>query len=275
MYREFEMKYLLMIAVLLMIVACGRIETGNVGVRTNGFNKQIQIDEVPAGLYFAVVDSVGQYVTKETELSLDNLKPKAKDNLSLTDLDASIFYTVNPSKVSDLVIKYSGMSPKNEENGLYYPGYRLIERMARGVIYDSIAHFESLTLHTKRSEVEATILKQIQKELDRTDPGVFSVTKVVIRQVITDPALEESIRAAVQMQKQVEAKRNELELAKAEADRKQAEADGVATANKIIADSLTPQFIQYKQIEATGSFAKEGTHTVLLPSGINPLVSIK
>jgi len=269
------MRHLLMIAVFFMLVACGRIETGNVGVRTNGFNKQVQIEEVPAGFYFAVVDSVNQYVTKETELSLDNLKPKAKDNLSLTDLDASIFYTVNPAKVADMVVKYSGMSPMNENNGMYYPGYKLIERMARGVIYDSIAHFESLTLHTKRSEVEVKIHSQIQEELDKTDPGVFTVTKVVIRQVITDPALEESIRAAVQMQKQVEAKRNELELAIAEADRKKAEADGVATANRIIADSLTPQFIQYKQIEAMQSFANGGTHTVVLPSGINPLVSIK
>lgn len=269
------MRFLLIIFVVLLVTACGRIETGNVGVRTNGFNKQIQIDEVPAGFYFAVIDSVGQYVTKETELSFDNLRPKAKDNLSLADLDVSIFYTVAPAKVADLVVKYSGMSPINENNGLYYPGYKLIERIGRGVIYDSIAHFESLTLHTKRSEVEAAILKQIQDELDRTDKDTFSVTKVVIRQVITDPALEESIRAAVQMQKQVEAKQNELELAKAEAARKVVEAQGVADSNEIVARSLTPQFIQYKQIEAMQSFASDGTHTVVLPSGINPLVTIK
>ncbi|MBY0484590.1 SPFH domain-containing protein [Nitrosomonas sp.] len=263
-----------MIAVF-FVTACGRIETGNVGVRVNGFNKQVQENEVPAGFYIAVVDSVSQYVTKETELALDNLKPKAKDNLSLTDLDASIFYTVNPDKVADLVIRYSGMSPKNEDDGLYYPGFGLLERLTRGVIYDTIAHFESLTLHTKRSEVEAAILKQIQDELDKTDPGVFSVTKVVIRQVVTDPALEQSIRAAVQMQKQVEAKQNELELAKAEAARMIVEAQGTADSNDIISKSLTPSYLRYKEIEAMQSFAHEGTHTVVLPSGINPLVSIK
>lgn len=268
-------KCVLMLFVIMVVTACGRIETGNVGVRIEGFSKKISSDEVKPGFYVAFIDSVDEYVTKETELPFDNLRPKAQDNLSLADLDVSVFYTVAPDKVADLVVKYAGMSPRSDDH-LYYPGWKLIERVGRGVIYDSISHFESLTMHTKRSEVEAIIFKNIQEELNKTDPNTFFITKVVIRQVITDPALEQSIRAAVQMQKQVEAKRNELELAKAEADRLKAEADGIATSNKIISDSLTPQFIEYKKIEAMKEFAGgEGTHTVVLPSGINPLVSVK
>lgn len=268
------MKYLTIILVVFLSAACGRIETGNVGVRTD-FNKTIETTELPPGWYGAFLTSVNEYVTKETELSLNDLKPKAKDNLALSDLDISVFYTVDPNQVAEIVIKYAGMSPQNEDDWLYYPGYKLVERMARGAIYDSISQYESLTLHTKRSEIEHDIATKIQSDLDSNDPGVFRVTKVVIRQAITDPALEESIQRAVQMQKQVEAKRNELELAKAEAERKEVEAQGTANANRIISESLTENYIQYKQIEAMERFAHGGTHTVILPSNVQPLVSIK
>lgn len=271
------MRIFLLILVTVFLTGCfaGRIETGNVGVRTN-FNKTIELEEVPPGIYFAVFTSVAEYVTKETELSLVNLKPKAKDNLTLEDLDISIFYTVNPSKVADMVVKYSGMSVGVEDSwSLQYPGYKLMERLSRGAVYDTVAQYESLTLHTKRSEIEQAIMHKVQEELDSSDPSVFNLTKVVIRDVRTDSALEQSIQAAVQMQKQVEAKKNEVQLALAEAERKEAEANGIATANKIISESLTPEYLQYKQIEAMQLFAGQGTHTVLMPNNVTPLLNVK
>lgn len=267
------MKYILIFALIALTAACGRIETGTIGVRTE-FNRTIQLEEVPPGFYFAFLASVSKYVTKETEVALNNLKPKAKDNLSLTDLDISIFYTVDPSKVADIVVKYAGMSPILDD-GYYYPGYGLVYRLSRGAVYDSIANYDSLTLHTKRSEIENDILKKIQDDLDNTDSGTFQVTKVVIRQAITDPALEQSIQAAVKMQKQVEAKRNELELARAEAERKVVEAQGVADSNRIISESLTDKYLQFKQIEAMEMFAGDGTHTVLIPIDTKPLINVK
>lgn len=269
------MRFSLILLAVFFISACGRIETGNVGVRTD-FNKTIETTELQPGWYGAMLTSVDEYVAKETELPLNDLRPKAKDNLSLADLDVSIFYTVNPAQIAELIIKYANMSASSGESlFLKYPGYKLVERVARGSVYDTIAQFDSLTLHTKRSEIESNILNQVQNDLDRSDKGVFTITKVVIRQVKTDQALEQSIQAAVQMQKQVEAKQNELELAKAEAARKIVEAQGTADSNDIISKSLTPSYLRYKEIEAMQSFAHDGTHTVVLPSGINPLVSIK
>lgn len=270
------MRLLLILIIVVAISACGRIETGNVGVRTD-FNKTIETTELQPGWYGAVLTSVDEYVVKETELQLNDMRPKAKDNLTLADVDLSIFYTVNPTQVAELVIKYANMSGSGSDSFsfLKYPGYKLIERVARGSLYDTVAKFDSLTMHTKRSDIEASIMQQVQEDLDRSDKGVFTITKVVIRQVVTDQALEQSIQAAVQMQKQVEAKHNELELAKAEAARKIVEAQGIADSNDIIARSLTPSYLKYKEIEAMQSFAHEGTHTVVLPSGINPLVSIK
>lgn len=269
------MKRIFVVAVVLVLAACcgacGRIETGHVGVRTD-FNKTVETAELQPGWYGAVFTSVDEYVTKETELALTDMTPKAKDNLSLKDLDVSIFYTVQPGQVADLAIKYSGMSARGDDG--WYPAYNLIHRVGRGAVYDAIAGFDSLTIHTRRSELEAAIHDKVQTELEKSDKGIFNITKVIVRQVVTDPALEQAIQQSVQVQKQIEAKRGQIDLAKAEAERQRVEAEGTARANKILADSITDQYIRYKQVEALQSFAGQGTHTVLLPQGSSALINV-
>lgn len=266
------MKKLFIITLALLTVACGRIETGHVGVRTD-FNKTVEATVLQPGWYGALLTSVDEYVIKETELSLNDMKPKAKDNLSLKDLDVSVFYTVNGSQVSNMAIKYSGMSVHGAD-GNNYPAFTLVERVGRGAVYDATAQFDSLTIHTKRSELEAAIHDRVQAELDKSDKGVFVITKVIVRQVVTDPALEQAIQQSVQVQKQIEAKQGQIKLAVAEAERQRVEASGTAAANMILSNSLTDQYIRYKQVEAMRSFAGAGTHTVLLPQGSNALINV-
>lgn len=253
-------------------MACGRIETGTVGVRTD-FNKQVELTELPPGFYVAFLTSVNEYMVKEIEVKFDNLTPKGRDNLSLADFDVSLWYQPLPSQVAEMYVKYSGMSPC--DNGVCYPAYNLVSRIAQGAIFDAVSQYESLTIHTKRGDLEAKIKQLVQTELDQSDKGIFTITKVVVRQIKTDPKLEASIQAAVQMQKQTEAKNLEVELAKAEAKRIIAEAEGQAKANSILSASLTDQFIKYKQLEMMKGFAGEGTHTVILPAGGGqPLINV-
>jgi regulator of protease activity HflC (stomatin/prohibitin superfamily) len=266
------MKTILLTLAAILAVGCGRIETGHVGVRTD-FNKTIEREELQPGWYGAVFTSVDEFVIKETEMAMDDMKPKAKDNLSLRDMDVSVFYTVNPGMVADLLVKYSSMSVKGGD-GNWYPAFSLVERVTRGATYDATAQFDSLTIHSRRSDLEAAIHERVQSELDKGDKDVFKVTKVIVRQVVTDPALEQAIQQSVQVQKQIEAKRGQIDLAKAEAERQRVEAGGIAKANRILAESLTDQFIRYKQVEALFSFAGEGTHTVLLQPGSQPLVNV-
>src|SRR5688572_15381685 len=95
-------------AMTLLASACGFIETGHVGVET--YLGKVSPVEIQPGFYTAVIASVAEYNTKETALDFNDLKPKAKDNLSLKDLDVSVFYSVNPGRVSYLVTKYQGQS---------------------------------------------------------------------------------------------------------------------------------------------------------------------
>ena len=59
-------------------------------------------------------------------------------------------------------------------------------------------------------QVKDHIARKIQEELDRTDKGVFSISRVVIRSVQTDPSIEQSIQQAVANQKKLEAMQDDI-----------------------------------------------------------------
>jgi hypothetical protein len=116
----------------------------------------------------------------------------------------------------------------------------------------------------------------MQAELDKTDPGVFKITRVVVRAVITDPSIEESIRNAVANQKRLEAMEVQTQIAQKEAEIKVTEARGIAESNRIIAGSLTREYLQHEANQALLKFAEgDNASTVILPSGMNvtPLIN--
>lgn len=255
----------------------GTISTGNVGVRTTlGVISQT---EIPPGVYlkWPLISSVEEFTGKEVAIDLQNLTPKAKDNLSLRDMDITVYYRAEPSSVAKLQAKYAGQSQRAPEGGYSLPAYQLVHRIARNISYEEVARVDSLVMHIKRDELATAIEKNMQRELDRTDPKVFHVTRVVIRAVITDPSIEESIRQAVANQKKLEAMTVQTEIAKKEADIRVTEARGIAESNRIIAGSLTREYLQHEANQALLKFAEKGnTNTVVIPAGMStaPLISV-
>jgi hypothetical protein len=94
---------------------------------------------------------------------------------------------------------------------------------------------------------------------------------------MTDPSIEEAIRAAVANQKKLEAMAVQTEIAKKEAEIRVTEADGIARSNHIIAGSLTRECLQHEANQALQTFAEKGnTNTVVIPAGnsITPLINV-
>jgi hypothetical protein len=57
-------KLILAVALASTLIGCGRIETGNVGVRTD-FNKTVETEELNPGWYGALFTSVDEFTIKE------------------------------------------------------------------------------------------------------------------------------------------------------------------------------------------------------------------
>jgi regulator of protease activity HflC (stomatin/prohibitin superfamily) len=269
---------LVVIVVLILLVlfaAFGTIGTGNVGVRTT-FGV-ISANEVTPGVYlkWPVISKVEEFTSKEVPIDLTDLTPKAKDNLSLRDMDVTVYYRAKADSVSELQSKYAGQSVRSDQ-GYYLPAYELVFRVARNTVYEAVAEVDSLVMHTRRESISSRIMDNMQRQLDASDAGVFKVTRVVVRSVSTDPSIEESIRAAVSNQKKLEAMQVQTEIAKKEAEIKITEAEGIAQANRIIAGSLTREYLQHEANLALLKFAEKGnSHTVVIPSGmaVTPLIN--
>jgi regulator of protease activity HflC (stomatin/prohibitin superfamily) len=273
-------KLLLGIVVVVLVVfvlggMVGTIATGNVGVRTTlGITSH---DEVTPGVYlkWPFISRVDEFTAKEVAIDLTDLTPKARDNLSLRDMDITLYYRAEAATIAELFMKYAGQAARADE-GYLVPAYNLVLRVARNTAYKEVAKVDSLVMHTRRDELSDAMHANMQAELDKTDPGVFKITRVVVRAVITDPSIEESIRNAVANQKRLEAMEVQTQIAQKEAEIKVTEARGIAESNRIIAGSLTREYLQHEANQALLKFAEsDNASTVILPSGMNmaPLIN--
>lgn len=276
------MRQLGFLVLMAFLGGCTQIDTGNVGVeRTLGNVKQ---QTLGPGVYFTVFKKVDEFTAKEIPLQIQNLKPKSRDNLTMTDVDLDVYFKVSPGKMAVLFTKYQGdvsrvMKPQEDgslrETGDEVVGMGRVLREAREAVYRAVATFDATTMHLKRDEIADAVRRILQRELDKTDPDCFEVTNINVRSLVTDPALESAIRDRARVDQEIEAKRKQSELAKVEAERRQIEAEGEARANRIIADSLTSTLMRAREIEAMAKFAGTGTHTVILPLGAQPLIQVK
>ena len=258
---------LIALAVIIVFSSSYVIETGNVGVKkTLG---TVDLEEVTPGFHLRLplLTSVKEYSGKENTFDLTDLTPKAADNLSLRDLDVTVFYSTAADKIADVAVKYAA-SDQPGDGGVLYPGYGLLWREARGAIYEVVAKVDSLQLHKQRNELQNEVQTLLQKRLDAEDPDVFSISRVVVRALNTDPSIEQSIQLAVQNQKRLEAKKIEVEIAAKEAEIEVAKAQGIAKANQIINASLTAEYLQHEINLALREFAKNEGQAIVIPANM-------
>ncbi|MFQ5610198.1 MAG: SPFH domain-containing protein [Woeseiaceae bacterium] len=248
-------------------MAAYTVETGNVAVeRTLG---KVNHEEQLQGLNFKIpfLTSKQEFSAKEIAIDINDLTPKAADNLSLKDLDVSVFYRVPQERVSELYVKYAQASGRGVD-GIYLPAYGLVIREARSSIYEQVSEIDSLQLHKQRESLQSDVLAELQERLERTDPGDIQITRVVVRALNTDPSIEAAIREAVEAEKRLEAKQVQVEIAKKDAEIEIERAKGIAEANQIINESLTAEYLQHEVNVALQEFADNQGSVVVIPANM-------
>lgn len=234
------MKKIIPFIVAPLFVACSQIDTGNVGVESS--LGQFKSEELAPGVYFTAFKNVIEVSAKESALAIQDLKPKSKDNLTMADFDFDLYYRIDPSKAADLLMKYKGDLSSPDKDGSSMIGVNLITRQAREAAYRAAAEISAGEMHTKRTDLAASIQKYMQQEIDKdAGQGSFTITNIIVRNIVTDPALEAAIKEAGKVQFEIKAKQQSVELAKAEAERKRVEAQGEADAIRIKAAAISAQ----------------------------------
>lgn len=256
------LKLALLLPVIVLLGACGKIHTNHVGIRTE-FNGRVDETPVAEGFYTSFTSNVKEFSAKEIAVPLDNLTPKAKDNLSLAELDVTVYYRVNPTAIRNLIVKRTGMSGFDKEDDVWLPAYQLVDGVSKSAVADVVSKIDSLVIHTQRDAVALASRTEIQKELDSTDPGAFTITRVVVRQVKTDQSIEQSIRNVV-------AKEKELETATLNVKVQAQNAEAI----RITGQALTQAYVQHEYNQVLQHFAEKGGTVILDGSSSAKMLSI-
>ncbi len=243
------------------------VQSGNVAVeRTLG---KVNHTEQLQGLNFKapILTTKQEFSAKEIAIDIDDLKPKAADNLSLRDLDVSVYYRVPPERISELYVKYAASAVRGPD-GIWLPAYGLVVREARAAIYEKVSEIDSLQLHKQRELLQNEVLAELQGRLEKSDSGDIYITRVVVRALNTDPSIEAAIREAVEAEKRLEAKQVQVEIAKKDAEIEIERAKGIAEANSIINRSLTAEYLQHEINKALHEFAENDGSVVVIPANM-------
>lgn len=234
----------------LVLTGCGMIDQGNVGVRTQ-FGK---IDQTPVtGFYTDALSSVTEYTAKETTIDLNNLQPQAADKMTVQDFEATVFYQASAGALPGFQGRFAGQSAKVAGDDFVRPGYVMLNGMARSAVMGEVSKFNADELNTNRTELEAGIKLDLQNKIDAKAPGTFTVTGVVIRNILNDQKVQESIRSNVTA-------KNDLETAKTLV--KKREQDGLA--NEKLSVSFTSAFLQHEYNMALAACAESSKCTLIV-----------
>jgi regulator of protease activity HflC (stomatin/prohibitin superfamily) len=201
----------------------------------------------------------------------DSIQARTKDGQQVF-IDASVIYSVDPSKLVNLHITWKHTYEDN-----------VVRPVARAAIRDAVAQYgvEEI-VSTKRAELEQTISEDIQQGLSTNNLKMVQFLLRNIRFSDEYAAAVEQKQIAEQQAQQakfvVESKKQEAEqarqvaqgqadaaviAAKGAAEARVIQAEAEAKANQLLAQSLTPALVQYQYILKLAP----GVQTIFVPSG--------
>ncbi len=175
------------------------------------------------------------------------------------NLDTSLIYHLNPEKAADVYQKIG-------------PNYVmvLIEPNLRSAIREATASHSANALYSgEREMVAKQIVAQLTSQLSQRGVVVESI-------LLRDIQLPNTLRASIELKQQAEqealAMSFRLQKEKQEAERKRIEAQGISDFQRIVAQGISAQLLEWKGIEATENLAKSpNAKIVVIGSGKNGL----
>lgn len=179
----------------------------------------------------------------------DSFETRAKDGKLNVDLEMS--YRFDAEKVSDLFVKYRGMSGNDIMNSI-------VRGKIKTYVNEVTSQYSVLEVHLeKKAEVNAKLLEYLNERLEEF--GII-VESCNLTKTVVDPAIEQAIVERGKANQELEAEKQKTLKAEEEAKRLKVEAEGKAEvkrieaeaqaeANKLIEQTLTKEMVEKAWID--------------------------
>ncbi len=227
------------------------IDDGEVGIKKTlgNFNDQ----EIGTGItvFMPIISTVYTINTKIQTME-EKVSVPSKEGL-MVDLDISIIYRIRPDKASEIM---QTVSDSVEET--------LLIPYARNGIRDIVSGYEAKSVYSEegRNEIASKLkLYLLDKLRDR-----LVIEDALLRDVALPERVRNSIEDKIDAEQQSQKKEFELISAQKDAEIDIARAKGIAESNKIIANSISEEYLKWKFIE---SLAVAGADVIYVPTEAN------
>lgn len=251
--------------VLLGTMAIVTIPAGQVGVVYDPFAGGVQEYQLKEGFHFILP---WQEVTQYSLRTMTYNMHEGGDDVSIFGLtneglevmvDLSVVYHVQSNKAWEL----------HKTVGEYYTDV-LVKPITRTKVRDLIAFYKAEDLYTtdKRVALQASITKKIQDELE---PRGIIIESILIRDIVLPTTIKGAIETKLKAEQDAKAMEFVLQKEQKEAERKVVEANGIAQSNKIIAASLSTNYLTWYWIQSL----KDQNNVIYVPIGQNGLPMFK
>ena len=187
----------------------------------------------------------------------ENKEEEAMDVLDKSGLSLSIDISVRFSPIPNRIGYIQETFQQDYVNRLVIPEVRSTVRQVMG------RYTAEEIYSTKRSEVEAAIKSETADVLGSKNNNV-QMKALLIRSINLPAQIKQAIENKLQQEQEALAYKFRLDKELSEAERKRIAAQGEAAANKIINQSLTPELLKMRGIEATTELAKSPNSKVIV-----------
>jgi prohibitin 1 len=236
------------LGVLLLMGPLRTVPAGHVGVKD--FFGQVSPQPLPPGIRFVVPLTRVIKMSVQTQEIKEVAEVPSQEGLILS-LETSLLFQLDPAKAADIY----------RTVGSDYVG-RIVEPQFRSAIREITASYETKALYSAEREKIASEIFGLFRRL-AGERGIL-VQQVLLRKIGLPPVVANAIQEKLRREQEAEQMKFVLQKEQQEAERKRIEAQGIADFQRIVAQGISAQLLEWKGIEATEKLAGSGNTKIVV-----------
>ena len=239
---RFVRRVLIGIVLFVLLVLGGPITVvpaGHVGVKD--FFGNVSSSVLPAGVHVVLPFTRVHKMSIQTQEVKETAEVPSKEGLMM-DLEGSLLFRLDPVKAAEIY----------KTVGVRYAEVVVIPQI-RSAIREITASYDAKALYSSEREQIARETFETFKKM--TEGRGIIAEAVLLRKIGLPPVVANAIQEKLKREQEAEQMKFVLQKEEQEAERKRIEAQGIADFQKIVAQGISAQLLEWKGIEATEKLA--------------------
>jgi regulator of protease activity HflC (stomatin/prohibitin superfamily) len=249
-FRSASLVVIIGVALLLFLFS-GPLRTvpaGHVGVKD--FFGSVAAGALAPGIHVVVPLTRVVRMSVQTQEMKEVAEVPSREGLILS-LETSLLYQLDPAKAAEIY----------KTVGADYAG-TIVEPQFRSAIREITASYEAKALYSAERERIAGEIFTLFRRL-ASDRGIV-VHQVLLRKIGLPPVVASAIQEKLRREQEAEQMKFVLQKEQQEAERKRIEAQGIADFQRIVAQGISAQLLEWKGIEATEKLASSSNTKIVV-----------